>query len=104
MIGENEKIGGFGGEGLYPEDGFLKQGFGRDEFEKVFGFGFPAQGPEPFTTATGHDEEQERGHGHKIKMKIKTKGAGNMRGRRVGQPVPWWPRKNSIDRMVREAG
>jgi hypothetical protein len=61
VIGENEKFGGAGGEGFYAENRFLKQGFGRNQFEKVFGFGFTAQGPEAFPTATGHDEEEERG-------------------------------------------
>jgi hypothetical protein len=65
VIGENEKIGGFGGEGLYPQDCFLKQSFGGDEFEKMFGLGFSAQRPEALTTATGHDEEEERGRHRK---------------------------------------
>jgi len=78
VIGENEKFGGAGGEGFYAENRFLKQGFGGDEFEEMFGFGFSAQGPESFTATTGHDEEEERGHGNEIKMKMKTKGAGNI--------------------------
>jgi len=57
VIGQNKKIGGLGGERFYAENRFLKQGFGGDEFEEMFGFGFPAQRPKPFPTATGHDEE-----------------------------------------------
>jgi hypothetical protein len=64
VIGENEKFGGVVGEGFDSENRFLKQGFGRNQFEKVFGFGFTAEGPEAFPTATGHDEEEER-RGHR---------------------------------------
>jgi hypothetical protein len=77
VVGEDKKMGGFAGEGLYPENSFLEKGFGGDQFEKVFGFCLAAEGPETFATATSHNKEKERGHGHEIKVKMKTKGVGN---------------------------
>jgi hypothetical protein len=61
VIGEDKKMGGFVYEGLYPKNSFLEKGFGGDQFKKVFGFCFAAEGPETFATATSHDEEKERG-------------------------------------------
>ena len=77
MVGKDKKMGRFAGEGLYPKNSFLEKGFGGDQFKKVFGFCFAAEGPETFATATSHDEEKERGHGGEIKVKMKTKGVGN---------------------------
>jgi hypothetical protein len=56
VIGENEEVRRLRGEGFYAEDGFLKEGFGGNQFEEVFGFGFAAEGPEAFAAAPGHDE------------------------------------------------
>ena len=50
-------MGGFADEGLYPENSFLEQGFGGDQFEEVFGFCLATEGPKAFATATGHNEE-----------------------------------------------
>jgi len=77
VVGKDKKMGGFVYEGLYPEDSFLEKGFGGDQFEEVFGFGFTTEGPKAFATSTGHNEEKERRHWDEIKMNLKTKGVGN---------------------------
>jgi len=59
VIGENEKVRRLRGEGFNSEDGFLKEGFGGNQFEEVFGFRFATEGPEAFAAATGHDEHQK---------------------------------------------
>jgi len=98
VIGENEEIGGIGGERFDAEDRFLKKGFGRDKLEEMFGFRFTAQGPESFPAAAGHDEEEERRHGNEIKMKMRTKGAGNIWGL-VGPVIPIPSRQQTFLRL-----
>ena len=62
VVGEDQKMGGFAGEGLESEDSLLEQGLGGDQFEEVFGLGLSAEGPETLAGASRHDEEEERGH------------------------------------------
>ena len=62
VVGEDQKMGGFAGEGLESEDSLLEQGLGGDQFEEVFGLGLSAEGPETLAGASRHDEEEERRH------------------------------------------